>query len=143
VKETFIGKSIRCEDGSQEADYFNPQVVEVAADLVKKMGLLRCLMFPRFLDTLLKTQWYERKLFTESLIAAEDMIPLGQVFKMSPSSRSRFVLVGNARRCRIYEQLLRSHAGSAIQVTAVSREDEIDQLSIRGVIHLAKTAGLF
>jgi 2-dehydro-3-deoxygalactonokinase len=100
-------------------------------------------MFPRFLDTLLQTEWYERKLFTESLIAAEDMIPLAQVSEMSPSSRSRFVLVGNSRRCKIYEQLLRSYAGSATQVTSISREEEIDQLSIRGIIHLAKTAGLF
>lgn len=143
VKETFVGKSIRSEEGSDDVGYFDAKVVELAADLVKQMGLLRCLMFPRFLDTLLHTEWYERKLFTESLLAAEDMIPLAQVSVMSPSSRSSFVLVGNSRRCRIYDQLLKSHAGSTIQVTTVSREEEIDQLSIRGAIHLAKIAGLF
>ena len=37
------------------------------------------MMFPRFLDVLLDTKWYERELFFDALIAAEDMLAIGQL----------------------------------------------------------------
>lgn len=143
VKETSIGKSIRPDDGGGEEDYFDPQVVDVASGDLARVGLLRCLLFPRFLDTLLKTKWYERRLFTESLIAAEDMRPLAQVAQMSPRSLARFVLVGSSRRCRIYDHLIKRRLGATVSIATVSRDAEIDQLCIRGILHLAKRAGIF
>ncbi len=52
----------------------------------------------------------------------------------------RFLLVGMERRCRIYQHLLEK-SGIAESVTSISAESEIDQLSIRGVISIARKAG--
>jgi 2-dehydro-3-deoxygalactonokinase len=80
LKETFVGKSIRNEDEFDDTDFFNPESVDNAYNEVKKSGFLRGLMYVRFLDTLVHAPWYERKLFAESMLAAEDMEALHQFF---------------------------------------------------------------
>ena len=142
LKETFVGKSVRNEDDFDDADYFNPGVVDIARGYAEKSGLLRGLMFPRFLDTLLHARWYDRKLFAESLLAAEDMRALDQVRELMNVTGVRYLLVGMQRRCRIYKHLLEESAGRARSVTSITDEAEIDQLSIRGVISIAEKAGV-
>jgi 2-dehydro-3-deoxygalactonokinase len=141
LKETFVGKSVRSEDGFDDSDYFDPEVVDIASGYIEKSGLLRGLMFPRFLDTLLHARWYDRKLFTESLLAAEDMRALDQVREVMNVSTARYMLIGMKRRCRIYTHLLEKRTGMARSVTSITDEAEIDQLSIRGVISIARKAG--
>ena len=140
IRETFVGKSVRSEDDFDDGDYFNPAVVDVACECIESSGLLRSLMFPRFLDTLLHVPWYDRRLFAESLLAAEDMRALPQAKAMSRSTGMAYVLVGLKRRCRIYEHLLRKDAGATGSICAITDEAEIDQLSIKGVISIAKKA---
>lgn len=142
LKETIVGKSVRSEDDFDDASYFNEEVVDIAYDGVARSGFLRALMFPRFLDTLLHTPWYDRKLFAESLLAAEDMRALDQVRELLKASSVNFILVGMRRRCRIYEHLLRTKSSLARDVTTISAEADIDELSIRGVLSIAKKAGV-
>lgn len=142
LKETFVGKSVRSEDDFDDHDYFDPKVADIAYDWIRKSGLLRGLMFPRFLDTLLHEKWYDRRLFTECLLAAEDMRALEPVRKMIGTERLAFVLIGQKRRTRIYEYFLKTQTDMAMAVSALSDEDHIDRLSIRGVLHLAKRAGI-
>ena len=142
LKETFVGKSVRNEDGFDDSDYFDPAVVDIASGYVEKSGLLRGLMFPRFLDTLVHARWYDRKLFTESLLAAEDMRALEQVRELMNVSAARYILVGMKRRCRIYTHLLENKTGMAHSVASITDEAEIDQLSIQGVISIARKAGV-
>jgi 2-dehydro-3-deoxygalactonokinase len=141
LAETFVGKSVRNEDDFDDSDYFNPVVVDDAAREIKKSGFLRGLMYVRFLDTLVHSPWFDRKLFAEALLAAEDMEALHQVKELTGLSSSSFILVGKTRRCRIYEHLLKQAINDpSLKVTIIDNEDEIDQLSIRGVISLAKKA---
>jgi 2-dehydro-3-deoxygalactonokinase len=143
LQETFVGKSVRNEDDFDDSAYFNPVVVDNAYREIKKSGFLRGLMYVRFLDTLVHTKWYDRKLFAESLLAAEDMEALHQVKELTGLSSSNFILVGKARRCLIYEHLLKQMiADASLKVTIIDDEEKIDQLSIRGVISLAKKAKL-
>jgi 2-dehydro-3-deoxygalactonokinase len=141
LKETFVGKSVRSEDGFDDADYFNAEVVDLAHRCIESWGLLRGLMFPRFLDTLLHVPWYDRKLFAESLLAAEDMRAFAQVRDFMKVDGVHLVLVGMRRRCSIYRHLLRELMGSA-EVTCVTEESDIDQLSIRGILNIAERAGV-
>jgi 2-dehydro-3-deoxygalactonokinase len=142
VKETFVGKSIRSEDGFDDTGYFDQAIVDLASGYIEKSGFLRSLMFPRFLDTLLHTRWYERRLFTESLLAAEDMRAIDQVEDFLSLSKARFVLIGAKRRCKIYEFLIRKRTGGAGNVVSICDQAAIDQLSIQGVISIAKAAGV-
>jgi hypothetical protein len=53
----------------------------------------------------------------------------------------RFLLVGMQRRCRIYRHLLEK-SGIAESVASITEESEVDQLSIRGAISIARRAGI-
>jgi 2-dehydro-3-deoxygalactonokinase len=142
IKETFIGKSIRKDDDFSDADYFADEVVDLAYDWVTRAGFLRTLLMPRFLDVLLKTKWYERKLFVEAAIAAEDMKALDQFPSFNFPVRSHFILVGSKPRCSIYAYMLKRKMQVAKDILSITDTDEIDLLSIKGVLHLAKKAGL-
>lgn len=142
VKETSMGKSLQADDEFDDADYFVESVVEVAYDQIQESGLVRALMYPRFLDTLLHEKWYDRKLFTESLVPAEDMAALRQLKKLFGITRSSFVLIGKPRRCRIYEYLLKSKSRVATMVTSITEDQAIDRLSVDGSLNLARIAGV-
>ena len=142
IKETFIGKSIRKDDDFSDEEYFEDDIVDVAHRWVTNAGFLRTLLMPRFLDVLLKTKWYERKLFVEAAIAAEDMKALYQFESLNFPVKTNFILVGPKGRCSIYEYMLKKKMQVAGDILRITDTDEIDLLSIKGVLHLAKKAGL-
>ncbi|UCF90349.1 MAG: 2-dehydro-3-deoxygalactonokinase [Desulfobacterales bacterium] len=142
IKETFIGKSIRDDDGFDDQDYFNEDVVEISYDCVARSGFLRTLLMPRFLDVLLQTKWYERKLFVEASIAAEDMKALNQLQSLGFPHRTDYILVGASRRCRIYEYLLKEKMKFTTNVVKITESRDIDSLSIKGAIYVARQAAL-
>ncbi|NLF27077.1 MAG: hypothetical protein GX592_04190 [Clostridiales bacterium] len=144
LKQTFVGKSVEQPEGAEEEPegYFDPDIVAKAAQWIRRGGILRSMMLPRFLDVLLDTQWYQRKHFYESLIAAEDMLAIGQLDHFDPVFRKRFVFVGLPGRCRLYEFVVRQNLPDA-EVRSISDAAEIDRLSIDGVLEIAKRAGIF
>ena len=103
---------------------------------------MRGLMYVRFLDTLVHAPWYARKLFAEAALAAEDMEALHQVRELTGITSSNYILIGMKRRCRIYEHLLKSRVSPNCTVTSITDTAEIDQLSICGVLSLARQAGI-
>jgi 2-dehydro-3-deoxygalactonokinase len=143
INHTFVGKSVERAGDSENApeDYFDPKVVDDAFEWIKKVGLVRALMFPRFLDVLLDTAWYERHLFFEALIAAEDMLAIGQLSMLGDVSPSNFVLVGSPERCRLYHHILMKQYPSA-SFTEISETQEIDELSIHGILNITRQAGI-
>lgn len=140
LKETFIGKSVREMDDFDETDFFNSEVVESAYQEILNGGFLRGLMYVRFLDTLVHTPWYERRLFAEALLAAEDMRSVHLTKELTGMPASSFILIGKTRRCRIYEHLIRQMMGKECNIRIIDDENEIDLLSIRGVLSLARRA---
>jgi 2-dehydro-3-deoxygalactonokinase len=142
LQETFVGKSVRSEDDFDNTNYFNPDVVEMAYNDIMRSGFLRGLMYVRFLDTLVHAHWYDRKLFAETLLAAEDMRALHQVRELMGLSSTSFILIGMKHRCLIYEHLLKTKVSPECNVSMITEEAEIDQLSIRGVLSLAKKVGI-
>ena len=142
LKETFLGKSVRSEGGEMDTDFFDQGIIDYAYEVCRKAGFLRSLLLPRFYDTLLKTEWYERKLFVEAVVAAEDTKALSQFSEMGFPSDSGFLLIGAERRCRIYEYLFREKLNIRTEIRTLTTAEEIDSLSIRGALFLAKKAGL-
>ena len=138
---TFLTKSLEDDGSGAPEDYFDEAVVENAAAWIRRAGLVRSFMFPRFLDVLLDTKWYERRLFFEALIAADDMLSLGQMDMFGLGRPRRFVLVGLRERCRLYAYILRKEYGD-IEVSVISDKEQIDQLSIKGMLSIAKKAGI-
>jgi 2-dehydro-3-deoxygalactonokinase len=143
LQESVVGKSIKSEDDYDDSNYFDPEVVNIANHEIMDFGFLRGLMSVRFLDILLHTPWYERKLFAESILAAEDMRALQQIQTVFGLESSNFILIGKHRRCRIYEHLiLQMKADSNCHISMIDNEAKIDQLCIRGALSLAKQAGV-
>jgi len=93
---------------------------------VKNAGFLRTLMMPRFMEVLLKTKWYERELFFNTAIAAEDLIALNEfkIFDQS-SEKCNFVLVGHKIRCKIFSYLLNKYYGITGNIKFIYDEEDI------------------
>ncbi len=142
IKETSIGKSVRGEDAFDDSNYFDSEVVDAACHWVSETGFLRSLLMPRFLDTLLRTHWYQRKLFVEAAIASEDLRAMAQLEALGFPTETSFLLIGSSRRCALYEYLFREKRGIPGRIISISAQQQVDALSITGCIDLARRAGL-
>ncbi len=142
MKETSIGKSLSEGTNKIPDKYLDPQVIRSAFACVEESGFLRTLLMGRFMDVLLHTEWYERRLFIEAAIASEDMKALGKFGEMGFLQNTTMILVGSLARCRIYEYLLKNQLGWKGKILSMSDTDEIDQLNIQGSLYLAEEAGL-
>jgi 2-dehydro-3-deoxygalactonokinase len=141
VKETFVGKSIREDGNFDEENYFDEEIVHAAFYWLEESGFLRSLLIPRFMDTLLATKWYERKLFMESIIASEDIKAMSQLKDFDFPSDAMFILIGPQKRSLIYEYLLKEKM-KIKNILKITNKQDIDHLSITGALNLAKLAGL-
>lgn len=140
-KETFIGKSIKGDGLEKDSNYFNKDIIDTAYDSVRNAGFLRTLMMPRFMEILLKTKWYERELFVNAAITAEDLIVLNEFKILNQSFEYDFVLVGHKIRCEILSYLIKKYYKTGGEIKCIYDKDEISQLSIEGAITIARRAG--
>ncbi len=139
-KETSIGKSIRGPAGSGDTEFFDTRIVDNAFEQVKAAGLLRTLMMSRFFDVLMDTQWYERRLFLEAALAAEDLLAVRQFHTLGYPVDTPMILVGKKVRCSMYEHLLQKHMSWGGEIRSITGEKEIDELNIHGSLYLARLA---
>jgi 2-dehydro-3-deoxygalactonokinase len=142
LKETIIGKSLSAE-AEEDGDFFDTRIAEIAKNEIETSGFLRGLLLVRFMDTLLQAPLRERRLLIESLIAAEDLCTLPSFERLVGQTNQSFILIGQPQRCRVYEYLLQQILGhSHCSVQCVTEPDEIDMLSVRGALVIAKKAGI-
>lgn len=143
LSKTFVGKSVEKRESKEECPegYFDENVVRQAVRWNQKAGILRTLMYPRFLEVLLDTQWYERDLFFQALLAAEDMKALGQLESISSEEPQEFVLIGQEKRCRLYGFVLKQIFENA-RVTSITEENQVDSLSIMGILKIMEKVGV-
>ncbi len=138
---TSVGKSIVPPNGDKMEEYFDSEVIDSAYDSVINAGFVRTLLMPRFLEVLLKAPWYVRRLFIEAAIAAEDLKTRNDFPIVDFPHNTDFVLIGQKRRCRIFNYLLRKYCGITGDIREIFEEDQVDMLSIQGAIHIAELAG--
>lgn len=142
-KQTNVGKSIV---GAEKKDnnYFDTNIIDIAYDVIQNVGFLRSLIMPRFMEVLLKTEWYERELFVNSAITAEDLKVVND-FKLLDFSllNSNFILIGHKNRCEILSYMLKKYCGVKNKIKIIYKKEDIDKLSIEGAISIAKKAGYF
>lgn len=157
LKETFIGKSVsppaNRDGGSEripnaEGDSGVPAAeleaaMDLAAELVEASGLLRSLMAPRFMDTLMTTDWRIRRRFVESCLAADDLSAMNLFPEYGFPVGARIVLVGLPERCGIFERLLRrSGRAPDAGIETIADPDEVLRLAAVGALAIAREAGL-
>ena len=137
IASTSIGKSIQPVGGQVDPGVLDRRVIDSAYEWTGKAGLLRSMLMPRFLDVLMKTEWYERKLFVESCIAAEDIKALGQFGPLGLEMDTPYVLIGKRQRCALYQDLLERKACIKGEITSIYEDERIESLSIHGLLLLA------
>lgn len=142
-KQTNIGKSI-IGTKKKNDDYFDTSIIDTAYDVVQNVGFLRSLIMPRFMEVLLNTKWYERELFVNSAITAEDLKVVNDFTLLHFSlSNSNFILVGHKNRCEILNYMLKEYCGVKNKIKMIYKKGDINKLSIEGAISIAKKAGYF
>ena len=136
VNSTNIGKSIVHTDDEEAGGYSREEIIEIAADCVKRSGLGRTMLMPRFMQVLLKTNSDERNLFVNAAIAADDLLAFEEIRDRGYKS-DRYILYGHRSRCELYEEMLKDHFGPQLQIRLIYERDEISELTVRGVIAIA------
>ena len=142
LSNSFIGKSIQSDPKVSATEGIDQQVLDSAFEWVQKTGLLRSLLMTRFLDVLMETEWYQRRLFVEGCIAAEDIKALTQFKPLGLEINTPYVLIGKHARCAIYKDLISRKTEVNHDIQIISEESLMDSLSIHGALLLGKKAGL-
>ncbi len=157
LKETFIGKSVSppanrdagpertpdAEGDSRASAAELEAAMDLAAELVDSAGFLRSLVVPRFLDTLMATDWRIRRRFVESCLAADDLSAMNLFPEYGFPVGTRIVLVGLPERCGIFEHLLRrSGRAPDARIETIADPDEVLRLAAVGALAIARKAGL-
>jgi len=128
---------VREEPGETEPpSYFDPAIVEEAYRVVTAGGLNRALLMPRFMQVLMRTRWYERKLFLESLIAGEDVRAVRDFGALGLPTDTGMYLVGPKFRCAVYRFLLEQHRHFQGPILEITDPDAIDELGPAGALEI-------
>jgi 2-dehydro-3-deoxygalactonokinase len=142
-KQTNVGKSI-VGIGEKDNNYLDTNIVDIAYDVIENVGFLRSLIMPRFMEVLLKTKWYERELFVNSAITAEDLKVVNDFKLLNFSlSNSNFILVGHKNRCEILNYMLKEYCGAKNKIKMIYKKEDVDKLVIEGAISIAEKAGYY
>lgn len=136
---TFIGSSMQSED---DVDLFSADILQRACDSVRHAGLLRSLLFTRFLEFSIPTTAAERTFFCQAVLAADDMKLFDEANRLGFSLDGNIVLVGKPQRCEIYRHLLASQAHVGKSIHIISDKEDIAQLAIQGAGYIAERMSL-
>lgn len=140
---TMLAKSIQT--GDAELDPDSPEgrrVIDRAYRWTQASGLLRSVFVTRFLETLVRTEATERRLYMEAVIASADLDAVPALKTMGYPPSSRFVLVGKPRRTALYAQLFREQLGVTGHILRVCDPQEIDAMTVRGALRILRLAGI-
>ncbi|MBS3917522.1 MAG: 2-dehydro-3-deoxygalactonokinase [Deltaproteobacteria bacterium] len=142
LKQTSIAKSIfeHPTDGGVglPTALGSEEILEMAYESVQKAGLLRALLMPRFMQTLLVSTVAERLLFTEAAIAADDMHVFDELAQLGFHSDTNYILIGQETRCNIHAAFIHKKLGRHCQVEIVSKPEKIAEFTVGGAIEIAR-----
>lgn len=114
-----------------------------ATEAVRDHGLLRSFLMPRFMDTLMWTDWRVRKRFLEACIIADDLNVLNAFPDFGFEIGERVFLIGLEERCRLFEAKFRQTTqGKNAEIIVISNEEDVRNLAIHGALSIAAKAGL-
>lgn len=133
-KETFIGASML---EAEDDDFFSADILQHACNSVHHAGLLRTLLFTRFIEFSLPCTAVERTFFCQAALAADDMKLFDEAERLGFSMQGDIVLIGKRQRCEMYHSLWRSRYRLENPAHFICDKDQIAQLTIKGAGHIA------
>lgn len=137
LNHTSIGKSLVENEDEPAGGYTYQELIQIACDCVAKTGLGRTLMMPRFMQVLIQSNVWERKVFTNAAIAADDMKAFEDMRRRGLAN-DRYIIYGQENRCEMYQWMLRKFFGDSLKITCISDRDQIAKLTVMGCIAVAE-----
>ncbi|ATM87531.1 2-dehydro-3-deoxygalactonokinase [Yersinia enterocolitica] len=136
-KETFINSSMIDSDSNTQ-DFYSTDILKYAYECVNRAGLLRSLLFTRFIQFSLSTTAAERKFYCESTIAADDMKLFDEAEEQGFSLTGDIIFIGNSERCKLYQGMLKETKAIKNNIISITNPEEIAMLGIKGACYIAK-----
>ncbi len=133
---TNIGKSIIPVEGEEAGGYTFEELVSIATDCVRRGGLARTMLMPRFMQVLMKTNDKERTLFIDAAIAADDLNSFRDMREQGYVS-DYFLLYGHKIRCELYTYMIKKEFGEHVVVESIYDPEDLDQITVTGSIAVA------
>ncbi len=137
VSNSAVGKSVVGESWAQ----FDPEIADLALEVVHSAGFLRATLMPRFMDVLLGQPASANRLFLTAAIVADDMRSIHEFPLVGFDDCPDYVLLGHEDRCRCFTHFVRSRYGGRV-IKQACEQSELDKLSITGAAVIAGRAGL-
>uniref|UniRef100_UPI0011A92347 2-dehydro-3-deoxygalactonokinase n=1 Tax=Yersinia vastinensis TaxID=2890318 RepID=UPI0011A92347 len=137
-KETFINSSMIDSDNDTE-DFYCSDILKHAYQCVSSAGLLRSLLFTRFIQFSLPTTAAERKFYCECTIAADDMKLFDEAEEQGFALTGDIIFIGQSARCKIYQEMLKETKKINNHMISITQPEEIALLGIKGACYIAKS----
>lgn len=151
VQGTFIGKSIAepaaaagaADAATAQLEGDLEEATHLASSLVNEVGLLRALLVPRFMDTLMTTDWRIRKRFVDACLVADDLKAQRLFPEYGFRKGERVYLIGLESRCEVFKSLFReTELGKDVAISIISDTEYVRRLAIEGALAICRKAGL-
>lgn len=136
LKHTFVSSSVSTSDDAP-TEAIDPTIIAAACRSVADSGFLRSVLMTRFLQFSLPTSASQRQLFLESAIAGDDVKLFADAQQQGFNFDGDIFLIGNARRCAIYQQVIQQQLNKDNPFRIISDEEQIDMLAITGASAIA------
>lgn len=135
LNATFLGSSVKSEE-KEVKRYSKTEILDLAVECAKAAGMGRTLLMTRFMQVLMETHSEERKLFLESVIAADDMKAFEEMRSQGFDS-GKYLLIGQPGRCELYEIMLRKYFDPKAEIRILTDKKRISELTVAGSIAVA------
>lgn len=160
VQGTFIGKSIAepaaaaaevaaaaaagtADEATARLEGDLEEATHLASTLVNEVGLLRALLVPRFMDTLMTTDWRIRKRFVDACLVADDLRAQRLFPEYGFRKGERVYLIGLESRCEVFKSLFReTELGRGVAISIISDPEYVRRLAIEGALAICRKARL-
>lgn len=136
LNATFLGSSVRPSDGEKKR-YSREDIVDLAVRCTQECGMGRTLLMTRFMQVLMNSHSEERKLFLETVIAADDMKAFEEMRQQGFDS-GRYLLVGQPGRSEQYQSMLKKYFAPNAEIRILTDKARISQLTVSGCAAVAR-----
>ncbi|MEJ5067775.1 2-dehydro-3-deoxygalactonokinase [Enterobacter sp. MYb186] len=136
VKQTFVSSSVTT-SAEEPAEEIDRDIIDAACRSVADSGFLRTVLMTRFLQFSFPTTASQRKLFLESAMAGDDVKLFADAQQQGFNFDGDVFLIGNARRCEIYQHVIQQQLNIDNPLRIISDEEQIDLLAITGASAIA------
>jgi len=134
INSSIIAKSV-VTNSDNERTMTDNEILNLAEDVMQRWGLMRSMLFPRFMDYYTSLTSADRLRFVNAVICLEDMKAIAEYFGTGQYSTKKYYFLGPDAWCSMFAlTLLKQHPMAEIEI--ISGKEKIREISILGALKL-------